>query len=57
MTLPVHAANSLATLVELAARDWKLRLAGVNAAKRLDERLKERGTLRPEAGSIEGGGT
>lgn len=38
--LPVHAASNLATLVELAIRDWGLRLQGVNAARRLDERLR-----------------
>ena len=30
--LPVHAASNLATLVELAARDWQQRERGVNAA-------------------------
>ena len=70
-TLPVHAAASLATLVELAARDWKLRQGGVNAAKRLDERLQSRdgilndsspwhaedssGTASGTGGGIEGG--
>ena len=38
--LPVHAASNLATLVELAIRDWQLRLDGINAALRLDERLR-----------------
>ena len=42
VTLPVHAASNLATLVELAARDWKLRQSGINAAQRLDERLQSR---------------
>jgi len=41
--LPVHAASNLATLVELAVRDWQLRLRGVNAAQRLDERLRRHG--------------
>lgn len=45
VTLPVHAAASLATLVELAARDWNLRRLGINAAKRLDERLRRRGGM------------
>ena len=45
VTLPVHAASSLATLVELAARDWKLRQSGINAAQRLDERLRKRGRI------------
>jgi HPr kinase/phosphorylase len=56
VTLPVHAASNLATLVELAARDWKLRKAGVNAARRLDERLRNQGSLGVGAGS-EGGGS
>ncbi|MBJ22336.1 MAG: hypothetical protein GY910_13985 [bacterium] len=43
--LPVHAASNLATLVELAIRDWQLRLQGVNAPKRLDERLRARGGI------------
>jgi len=43
VTLPVQAASNLATLVELAARDWTLREAGVNAARRLDDQLRSRG--------------
>jgi HPr kinase/phosphorylase len=43
--LPVHAASNLATLVELAIRDWQLRLKGVNAARRLDERLRVDGGI------------
>ena len=43
--LPVHAASNLATLVELAIRDWQLRQQGVNAARRLDERLRRRGGI------------
>jgi HPr kinase/phosphorylase len=43
--LPVHAASNLATLVELAIRDWQLRLQGVNAARKLDERLRARGGI------------
>jgi len=43
--LPVHAASNLATLVELAVRDWRLRERGVNAAQRLDERLRARGGI------------
>ena len=43
--LPVHAASNLATLVELAVRDWQLRLSGVNAARRLDERLQSEGGM------------
>lgn len=45
VVLPVHAASSLATLVELAVRDWHLRERGVNAARRLDERLRARGGI------------
>jgi HPr kinase/phosphorylase len=55
--LPVHAASNLATLVELAIRDWELRLQGINAAERLDERLRaEGGILRDAAGNDEGEG-
>ena len=52
--LPVHAASNLATLVELAIRDWQLRLNGVNAAQRLDERLRATSGIFPKAG--DGGG-
>ena len=45
VVLPVHAASNLATLVELAVRDWRLRERGVNAARRLDERLRARGGI------------
>ncbi len=45
VVLPVHAASNLATLVELAVRDWRLRERGVNAARRLDERLRSRGGI------------
>jgi len=41
--LPVHAGTNLATLVDLAIRDWQLRLRGINGARRLDERLRTRG--------------
>lgn len=44
VTLPVHAGSNLATLVDLAIRDWQLRLRGINAAERLDERLQQRGS-------------
>jgi HPr kinase/phosphorylase len=40
VVLPVHAGSNLATLVDLAIRDWQLRLRGINAAERLDERLR-----------------
>ncbi len=52
--LPVHAASNLATLVELAIRDWQLRLRGVNAAERLDERLRATSGILGTAG--DGGG-
>jgi HPr kinase/phosphorylase len=40
VTLPAHSAGTLATLVEVAARDHALRATGVNAAARFDERLR-----------------
>ena len=40
LVLPVHPARSMATLVEVAVRDHRQRCAGVNAAARLDERLR-----------------
>jgi HPr kinase/phosphorylase len=40
VTLPAHSAGTLATLVEVAARDHTLRAAGVNGAARFDERLR-----------------
>ena len=49
--LPVHAASNLATLVELAIRDWHLRLRGVNAAERLDERLRTGDGILDDSGS------
>ncbi|MEM9176672.1 MAG: hypothetical protein AAGC67_15720 [Myxococcota bacterium] len=52
--LPVHAASNLATLVELAIRDWQLRLEGVNAAERLNERLRATSGMLGRAG--DGGG-
>jgi HPr kinase/phosphorylase len=52
--LPVHAASNLATLVELAVRDWRLRLEGVNAARRLDERLRNEGGILDGSRSAEG---
>jgi len=53
--LPVHAAANLATLVELAIRDWQLRMHGVNAAQRLDERLRSRGGMLRGPGGVDGG--
>lgn len=40
LVLPVRPAASLATLVEVAARDQRLRVRGENAAERLDARLR-----------------
>ena len=40
LRLPVHPARSMATLVEVAVRDELQREAGINAAQRLDERLR-----------------
>ena len=54
--LPVHAASNIATLVELAVRDWQLRERGVNAARRLDERLRSVGGLLSSPGVIDGEG-
>jgi HPr kinase/phosphorylase len=54
--LPVHAASNLATLVELAIRDWQLRKHGVNAAQRLDERLRSRGGILRNSGGVDGEG-
>jgi HPr kinase/phosphorylase len=41
LTIPMRPATSSATLVEVAGRDELQRLAGNNAAKRLDQRLKK----------------
>lgn len=54
--LPVHAASNIATLVELAIRDWQLRKHGVNAAQRLDERLRSRGGILSNPGGADGEG-
>jgi HPr kinase/phosphorylase len=54
--LPVHAASNVATLVELAIRDWQLRKSGVNAAQRLDERLRFRGGILRRSGGVDGEG-
>ncbi len=40
LTLPARPAGSVATIVEVAARDEALRRRGVNAAARLDARLR-----------------
>lgn len=41
LTIPMRPATSSATLVEVATRDELQRLAGNNAAQRLDEKLKK----------------
>lgn len=41
VTLPARPGGSMATVVEVAARDLRLRREGVNAAARLDARLRE----------------
>jgi HPr kinase/phosphorylase len=41
LTLPARPGGSMATVVELAARDHLQRRSGVNAAKRLDQRLRD----------------
>jgi len=46
VTLPARPASSMATIVETAARELGRRRTGVNAARRLDERLVR--TLRGE---------
>ena len=53
--LPVHAASNLATLVELAIRDWQLRLDGINAAQRLDERLRSTSGILDDGSETRGG--
>lgn len=53
--LPVQAGSNLATIVDLAIRDWQLRLSGVNAARRLDERLRGLGERVPGGPSDEEG--
>ena len=40
LVLPARPAGSMATVVELAAREHRLRQTGVNAAERLDARLR-----------------
>ncbi len=60
VVLPVHAGSNLATLVDLAIRDWQLRLRGINAARRLDERLQAHGAAeaagRGGSGAVAGEG-
>lgn len=56
VVLPVHAGSNLATLVDLAIRDWQLRLRGINAARRLDEGLRTRDRREPGDGPGQGAG-
>lgn len=46
LLLPLRPAGSMATLVEVAARDWLRRRAGSNAARTLDERVRSAGAAR-----------
>ncbi len=41
LTLPARPAGSMATVIEVAARDHLQRCAGVNAAQRLDARVRQ----------------
>ena len=41
LTLPARPGGNIATVVEVAARDHRLRASGVNAAARLDASLRE----------------
>ena len=50
LTLPVHPARSMATLVEVAVRDHRQRRLGVNAAKKLD------GAMRGKSSALRAGG-
>ncbi len=54
LTLPVRPARSMATLVEVAVRDLLRRKMGINAARRLDDRLREK--TRESAHGIAGEG-
>ena len=54
VVLPVQAGSNLATLVDLAIRDWQLRLRGVNAARRLDEQLRIHAGAGTEGSAEEG---
>jgi HPr kinase/phosphorylase len=49
LILPVRPSGSMATLVEVAVRDHLQRRAGVNAAQRLDDRLRN-GVVGPDRG-------
>lgn len=54
--LPVQPGSNLATLVDLAIRDWQLRLRGINAARRLDDRLRAIGATVHEKTAVMGEG-
>jgi len=54
LVLPVRPASSMATLVEVAARDHLQRRSGVNAAKRLDDRLRAEALSAVDAGKGDG---
>jgi len=53
LVLPVRPSGSMATLVEVAIRDYIQRRAGVNAAERLDARLTSQARPAPRR-SVEG---
>ncbi len=42
LVIPVRPGRSLATIIEIAARRWRLHLEGYDATSELDRRLKER---------------
>lgn len=46
LTLPLRSTGGMASLIEVAAMDHRSRSMGNNAARQLDERLKESGTAR-----------
>jgi HPr kinase/phosphorylase len=50
LTLPVHPARNIATLVEVGVRDHLQRGRGVNAARRLDARMKEAAEREADGG-------
>ena len=53
LTLPVHPARSMATLVEVAVRDHRERVKGVNAAKKLDATMRRQQTALEASGGAE----
>ena len=54
LVLPVHPARNIATLVEAAVRDHLQRRKGMNAAERLDARLRSRPPVSRRSGGEEG---